>query len=256
MKPGGRQYPLRRGKLLVKAIASGLEPIECHRKLKKGARFKVLVHDTEALFDVIDQRRQNQAVIGAKDAARWKTAKRRDARPVVAAETNLHGMAAAKHDARWRAKTAGVKTERNRWYNSNECFRCGKQGHKHPVCPQSQQTKTEKGVHGQSHGNTCKHQKQEKSTSGLAQHTWCTAIGTVPASTTLKAGASWDKTGSKAVVTGTEPAAPAVFKQKDDEYVNIRVPRDKVAPVDTERSEMIRHRVSSSAGPNPSAPVL
>ena len=202
-----------------------------------------MVHDPEALFDVIDQRRQNQAVIGDNDASRWKTAKRRDARPVVAAETKQHGTTAAKHDARWRAKTAGVKTERNRWYNSNECFRCGKQGHKHPVCPQSQQTKTEKGVHGQSHGNTCKHQKQEKSTSGLAQHTWCTAIGTVPASTTLKAGASWDKTGSKAVVTGTELVAPAASKQKDGEYVYIRVPRDKVARVGTGRTRTVKHRV-------------
>ena len=47
------------------------------------------------------------------------------------------------------------------------------------------------------------------------------------------AGASWYKTASKAVVAETEPAAPAVSTQNDDDYVNISVSREKVARADT-----------------------
>ena len=77
-----------------------------------------------------------------------------------------------------------------------------------------------------------------------------------PASATPTAGASGYKTASKAVVTGTEPAAPAASTQKDDDYVYIRVPREKVAPVDTGRTETVQHHVSQSAGPQNAAPVL
>ena len=57
-----------------------------------------------------------------------------------------------------------------------------------------------------------------------------------PASATPTAGASGYKAALKAVVTGTEPAAPAASTLKDD-YLYIRVPREKVAPVDTESTE-------------------
>ena len=69
------------------------------------------------------------------------------------------------------------------------------------------------------------------------------------------AGASGYKTAAKAVVTGTEPAAPAASTQKDD-YVYIRVPREKAAPVDTGQTEKVEHHVSQSAGPQNAAPVL
>ena len=36
----------------------------------------------------------------------------------------------------------------------------------------------------------------------------------------------------------------------------IRVPREKVAPVDTGRTETVQHHVSQSAGPQNAAPVL
>ena len=58
------------------------------------------------------------------------------------------------------------------------------------------------------------------------------------------------------MVTGTEPAAPAASTQTDDDYVYIRVPLEKVAPVDTGRTETVQHRVSQSAGPQNAAPVL
>ena len=55
-----------------------------------------------------------------------------------------------------------VNAERNRRYGNNECFVCGKQGHKQWGCPQSQQGKSEKGVHGQSHGQDPKQQQQQQ----------------------------------------------------------------------------------------------
>ena len=138
-------------------------------------------------------------------------------------------------------------------------FICGKQGHKQWDCPQSQQGKAGKGVHGQSHGQDPKQQQhqqqQQQSTSGPAQYTWSRVTGMAPASATPTAGASGYKTASKAVVTGTEPAAPATSTQKDYN-VYIRVPREKVAPVDTGRTETVQHYVSHSAGPQNSAPVL
>ena len=70
------------------------------------------------------------------------------------------------------------------------------------------------------------------------------------------AGARGYETASKAVVTGTEPAAPAASTQKDDDYVYTRLPRDKVAPVDTERTETVHHHISPSAGPQNAVPVL
>ena len=77
-----------------------------------------------------------------------------------------------------------------------------------------------------------------------------------PASATLTAGASGYKTASKAVVTAIEPAAPAASTEKVDDYVYIRVPREKVAPVDNGRTETVQHHVSQSAGPQNAAPVL
>ena len=77
-----------------------------------------------------------------------------------------------------------------------------------------------------------------------------------PASATPTAGDSGYKTASKAVVAEIEPAAPAASTEKDDDYVYIRVPREKVAPVDTGRTETVQHHVSQSVGPQNAAPVL
>ena len=35
MKPDGRQYSLKHGKLLVEAVAAGIEPLEFRRKVEK-----------------------------------------------------------------------------------------------------------------------------------------------------------------------------------------------------------------------------
>ena len=113
-------------------------------------------------------------------------------------------------------------------------------------CLQIHKNKAEKGVHGQSHGQDPKQQQQQQqqSTSGPDQFTRSKATGAALASATRTAGASGYKTASKTVVTGTEPAAPAASTQKDDDHVYIRVPREKVAPVDTERTETVQHHVS------------
>ena len=58
------------------------------------------------------------------------------------------------------------------------------------------------------------------------------------------------------MVPGTESAESAASTQKDDDDVYIHVPREKVAPVDTGRTETVQHHVSQSAGPQNVAPVL
>ena len=49
---------------------------------------------------------------------------------LAAAGTKPQGRAADELDSRENAKDAGVKAERNRRYDNNESFVCGKQGHK------------------------------------------------------------------------------------------------------------------------------
>ena len=63
-------------------------------------------------------------------------------------------------------------------------------------------------------------------------------------------------TTSKALVTGTESAARAASTDKDDDYVYIRVPWEKVVPVNPVRTETVQHHVSQSAGPHNAAPVF
>ena len=130
MKLGGRQYTMTHGKVLVEAIAAGMEPLEFHHKVERETRFNLAVHDPDALFNIIGQQRRDQAVIDANDAARRQTAKRRNARSMAAAGIKLQGNAADKDDGSQSARTAGVKARRNRRYENNECFVCGKQGHK------------------------------------------------------------------------------------------------------------------------------
>ena len=80
VNPGGRPYTLKHGKLLVEAIAAGIKQLEFRRKVERDMRSNLVVHDPDALFNIIDQQRRDQAVIEANDAARRQTATRRDAR--------------------------------------------------------------------------------------------------------------------------------------------------------------------------------
>ena len=63
VKPGGRQHTLEHGKVLVEAIAAGTEPLEFRHKVEREMRFNLVVHDPDALFNIIDQQRRDQAVI-------------------------------------------------------------------------------------------------------------------------------------------------------------------------------------------------
>ena len=127
------------------------------------------MHDPDALLNIFAKQQRDQAVNEANDAARRQTAKRRDARSVAAAGTKPHGSAADEHDSSESANAAGVKAGRNHRFDSNECFVCGKQGHKQRDCPQSQQGKAMKGIHGQSQGQAP--QQQQQSTRGPTQRT-------------------------------------------------------------------------------------
>ena len=252
VRSDSRQYTLNHGKVLVEAIAAGIETLEFRRKVGKKRRFDLVTHDPDALFNIIANQQRDQAVIEANDAERRQIAKRRDSRSMAAAGTKPQGRAVDEHDSRENAKAAGVKAERSRRYDDNECFVCGKQGHKQWNCPQSQQGKGGKGVHGQTHGQTPVQQQQSPSVP--AQHTRSKTTGMAPASATPRASAY--KTASKAVVTETDSAAPEPSRRNDDDYVYIRVPRERIAPVDYGLTETVQHQVSQSAGPQNAAPIL
>ena len=252
VRPDGPQYTLKHGKVLVEAIAAGIEPLEFRLKVGKRMRFDLVPHDPDALFNIIAKQQRDQAVTEVNDAERRQTAKRRYSRSMAAAGTRPQGCAVDEHDSRGNAKAAGVKAERSRRYDNNECFACGKQGHKQWDCPQSQQVEAGKGVHDQSHGHIPTQQQQ--STNGPAQHTRSKTTGMVPASAPPRA--SGYQTASKAVVTKIEPAAPAASTQNDEDHVYIRVPREKMAPVDNGLTETVQDQVSHSAGPQNAAPVL
>ena len=162
------------------------------------------------------------------------------------------GSAADEHDSRESSKPAGVRTERNRRYDNNECYMCGKQGHKERDCPQSQQGKAGKYVHVKSHGQTPIPQQQF--TTGLPRHTLGKTTGMAPASEAPRA--SEYKTASKAVVTQTEPAVREASTQNDDDYMYIRMPREDMALVDNGLTKTVHHLVSSSVGLQNAATVL
>ena len=252
VRPDGRQYTLKHGKVLVEAIAAGIEPLEVRRKVEKTMRFDLVTHDPDAQFSIIAKQQRNQAVIEANDAERRQTAKRRNARSTAAAGTKPQGSAADEHDSRKNTNATGVKAEGHRPYDNNECFVCGKQGHKQWDCHQSQQGKTGKGVHGQKprpdpYAAAAVHKRPRS-----AYRSKTTEMA--PASTTPQASAY--KTASKAVVTETELAAPEPSTQNDDDYVYIRVPRERMAPVDYGLTGTVQHQVSQSAGPQNAAPVF
>ena len=55
VKPGGRQYTQKHGKMLVEAISAEIDPLEFRRKMEREMRFNLVVHDHDALFNIIDQ---------------------------------------------------------------------------------------------------------------------------------------------------------------------------------------------------------
>ena len=123
--PDGRQCTLKHGKVLVDAIAAGIEPLEFRRKVEKNMRLYLVTHAPDAFFNIVAKQQRNQAVIEANDAERRQTEQRRDSRSMAAAGTKLQGRAVDEHDSRENVKAAGVKPDRSRRYDNNECFVCG-----------------------------------------------------------------------------------------------------------------------------------
>ena len=83
----GRQYTPKHGKVLVEAIAAGIEPLELRPKVEKNMRFDLVTHDPDPLYNIIAKQQRDQAVIEANGAERRQSAKRRDARSMAAAGT-------------------------------------------------------------------------------------------------------------------------------------------------------------------------
>ena len=48
----GRQYTKKHGKVLVEAIASGIEPLECRRKMGKKMTSDLVTHDPDGVFNI------------------------------------------------------------------------------------------------------------------------------------------------------------------------------------------------------------
>ena len=137
VKPGGRQYALKHVKVLLEAIAAGIKPLEFCRKVESEMRLNLVMYDPDALFNIIDPQLWDQAVIDANDAVRRQSATPRDTRLVAVAVTKMQGSAADKHDASQRAETAGVKAERNRQYDNNECFFVASKGTSSGTAPKA-----------------------------------------------------------------------------------------------------------------------
>ena len=54
---------MKHAKVQVEAIAAAIEPIELRRKVEKEMRYNLIVHDPDALFNIIDHQLQDHALI-------------------------------------------------------------------------------------------------------------------------------------------------------------------------------------------------
>ena len=54
-----RPIALTHGKVLVEAIAAGIEPLEFRRKVNKYMRFDLATHDPDALFNIIAKQQRD-----------------------------------------------------------------------------------------------------------------------------------------------------------------------------------------------------
>ena len=61
VKPGGRQYTQEHDKVLIEAIASGIEPLEFHREMEKKMRPDFGTYAPEALFNSVAKQQRDQA---------------------------------------------------------------------------------------------------------------------------------------------------------------------------------------------------
>ena len=141
VKPGGQLLTLKHAKVRVKAISAGIEPLEFRSKVEREMRFNLVVQYPDTLFNITNQQRRDQAVIEANDAARRQTATLGDAMLVAAPGAKLYGNAADEPDRSQSANTAGVKAERKRQYEYNECFVYGSEVAGNRTAPKAGRTR-------------------------------------------------------------------------------------------------------------------
>ena len=91
-------------------------------------------HVLGALWSIIAKHQRGNPVLEDKDPACRQTAKRRGAWSVAAGETKPQESAGGENSSRDSAKPTGVKSERNRQYDTNECLGCGMKDHKERDC--------------------------------------------------------------------------------------------------------------------------
>ena len=70
VRPDGRKYTLKYGKVLVETTVAGIKPHKFRHKVENKMRFDVVTHDPDALLNIIANRQRDQAVIKANDAER------------------------------------------------------------------------------------------------------------------------------------------------------------------------------------------
>ena len=97
VRPDGRQYTRKHCKVLVKAIAAGIKPIEFHRKVENKLRFDLVTRDPDALFSIIAKQQRDQATIDANDDVRRQIAKRCNAKLMTVAGTQPQGRTITMH---------------------------------------------------------------------------------------------------------------------------------------------------------------
>ena len=59
VKPDGRQRTFKHGKVLVEAIAAGIEPLEFRRNVESKMRFDLIKPDPDALFNIIAKQQRD-----------------------------------------------------------------------------------------------------------------------------------------------------------------------------------------------------
>ena len=128
MEPDGRRYNPKHGKMLVKAIAAGLEPLEFHREVDKTIRFDVVIHDPGGCSILLSSSNATKLKLRL---TMLNVRKRKNGGTL---DRLLRGRgtggAADKLGSLESADAAVVKADRNPLYDNHECLVCGKQGHK------------------------------------------------------------------------------------------------------------------------------
>ena len=150
------------------------------------------------------------------------------------------------HDSRESANAAGVKAERNRRYDDNDCFVCCQQGHKQWDCPESPQGRTGKASMARAMARPpysgSSPQTVPLSIPGANQLGWHLRASATPRARGYQAG-------SKTVVRKTESAALEASTQNDSDYIYIRVPRENMAPVNNGLAETVQHSITFYKAP-------